>query len=105
MPFSHLLILLIKQHVQQDVPPDRQKNGLPGELSLLKAAHPERHDRSCQSCQIIFFCRHPIDALGFAPSQVRKAIPGTLLDHILKNGIQITHKNTDFYPLSKVRPI
>ena len=33
--------------------------------------------------------RHLIDALGFAPSQVRKAIPGTLLDHILKNGIEI----------------
>lgn len=35
--------------------------------------------------------RHPIDALGFAPSQVRKAIPGTLLDHIMKNGIEIAH--------------
>jgi len=38
-----------------------------------------------------FFCRHPIDALGFAPSQVRKAIPGTLLGHILKNGIEMAH--------------
>jgi predicted nucleotidyltransferase len=33
----------------------------------------------------------PIDVLGFAPSQVRKAIPGTLLSHILKNGIEIAH--------------
>jgi len=30
--FFHLLILHKKQHVQQDVPPDRPKNGLPGEL-------------------------------------------------------------------------
>ena len=34
---------------------------------------------------------YPIDALGFAPSQVRNAIPGTLLGHILKNGIEIAH--------------
>lgn len=34
---------------------------------------------------------YPIDALGFAPSQVREAIPGTLLSHILKNGIEMTH--------------
>jgi predicted nucleotidyltransferase len=34
---------------------------------------------------------YPIDVLGFAPSQVRKAIPGTLLNHILKNGIEIPH--------------
>ncbi len=29
----------------------------------------------------------PLDVLGFAPSQVRKAEPGTLLSHIVKNGI------------------
>jgi uncharacterized protein len=34
---------------------------------------------------------YSIDVLGFAPSQVRKAIPGTLLSHILKNGIEIAH--------------
>jgi len=32
----------------------------------------------------------PMDVLGFAPSQVRKAVPGTLLAHILKSGIEIT---------------
>jgi|WetSurMetagenome_2_1015567.scaffolds.fasta_scaffold456071_2 uncharacterized protein len=32
----------------------------------------------------------PLDVLGFSPSQVRKAKPGTLLSHILKNGIEIT---------------
>jgi predicted nucleotidyltransferase len=32
---------------------------------------------------------YPIDVLGYAPSQVRKAAPGTLLNHILKNGIEI----------------
>lgn len=32
---------------------------------------------------------YPIDVLGFAPSQVRKAAPGTLLRHIMKNGIEI----------------
>ncbi len=35
--------------------------------------------------------RHPMDVLGFSPSQVRKAAPGTLLNHIVKNGIEITH--------------
>ena len=35
--------------------------------------------------------RYPIDVLGFAPSQVRKAVPGTLLSHIMKNGIEIAH--------------
>jgi predicted nucleotidyltransferase len=34
---------------------------------------------------------YPIDVLGFAPSQVIKAIHGTLLNHILKNGIEIPH--------------
>lgn len=34
---------------------------------------------------------HPIDVLGFAPSQVRKAAPGTLLSHIMKHGIEIAH--------------
>jgi predicted nucleotidyltransferase len=34
---------------------------------------------------------YPIDVLGYAPSQVRKAAPGTLLNHILKNGIEIAH--------------
>jgi Nucleotidyltransferase domain. len=34
---------------------------------------------------------YPIDVLGYAPSQVRKAAPGTLLSHILKNGIEIAH--------------
>jgi predicted nucleotidyltransferase len=33
---------------------------------------------------------YQMDALGFAPSQVRKATPGTLLNHILKHGIEIT---------------
>ncbi|MCX5846646.1 MAG: nucleotidyltransferase domain-containing protein [Deltaproteobacteria bacterium] len=33
---------------------------------------------------------YPMDVLGFAPSQVRKATPGTLLNHILKHGIEIT---------------
>jgi hypothetical protein len=35
--------------------------------------------------------RYPIDVLGFSPSQVRKAAPGTLLSHIMKNGIEIAH--------------
>jgi len=34
---------------------------------------------------------HPMDVLGFSPSQLRKATPGTLLSHIVKNGIEITH--------------
>jgi predicted nucleotidyltransferase len=34
---------------------------------------------------------YPIDVLGYAPSQVRKAAPGTLLNHILKSGIEIAH--------------
>jgi predicted nucleotidyltransferase len=33
--------------------------------------------------------RYPIDVLGFAPSQVRKAAPGTLLSHIVKNGVEM----------------
>ncbi|MGB5158595.1 MAG: nucleotidyltransferase domain-containing protein [Desulfobacterales bacterium] len=33
---------------------------------------------------------YPLDVLGFAPSQVKKAKPGTLLSHIIKNGIEIT---------------
>lgn len=33
---------------------------------------------------------YPMDVLGFSPSQIRKAVPGTLLGHILKRGIQIT---------------
>lgn len=32
----------------------------------------------------------PLDVLGFSPSQARKATPGTLLDHIMKDGIEIT---------------
>ena len=35
--------------------------------------------------------RYPIDVLGFSPSQVRRAVPGTLLNHIMKNGIEIAH--------------
>jgi len=35
--------------------------------------------------------QYPIDVLGFAPSQVRKAAPGTLLSHIVKHGIEIVH--------------
>lgn len=31
----------------------------------------------------------PLDVLGFSPSQVKKAMPGTLLGHILKNGLEI----------------
>lgn len=34
---------------------------------------------------------YPIDVLGFAPSQVREALPGTLLSHILNYGIEISH--------------
>ena len=34
MPFFHSLILHRKQHAQQGVPPDRPKNGLPGELRV-----------------------------------------------------------------------
>jgi hypothetical protein len=34
---------------------------------------------------------YPMDVLGFAPSQIRKALHGTLLHHILKNGIAIAH--------------
>lgn len=34
---------------------------------------------------------HPLDVLGFSPSQVKKAKPGTLLSHIVKNGIEIVH--------------
>ena len=33
---------------------------------------------------------YPMDILGFAPSQIRKATAGTLLRHILRNGIEIT---------------
>jgi predicted nucleotidyltransferase len=33
----------------------------------------------------------PLDVLGFSPSQVRKAEPGTLLSHIVQNGIEIAH--------------
>jgi uncharacterized protein len=35
--------------------------------------------------------RYPIDVLGFSPSQVKKAAHGTLLNHIMKNGIEIAH--------------
>lgn len=31
----------------------------------------------------------PLDVLGFSPSQARKAAPGTLLNHILKDGLEI----------------
>ena len=31
----------------------------------------------------------PMDVIGFAPSQIRKAAPGTLLSHILKTGLEI----------------
>ena len=34
---------------------------------------------------------YPIDVLGFSPSQVRRAASGTLLSHILKHGIEISH--------------
>jgi len=34
---------------------------------------------------------HPIDVLGFAPSQVRNAEPGTLLSNIVEHGIEISH--------------
>jgi uncharacterized protein len=33
--------------------------------------------------------RYPMDVLGFAPSQVKNAAPGTLLSHIIKNGIDL----------------
>jgi len=36
--------------------------------------------------------QHPIDVLGFAPSQIRKAAPGTLLNHIMKHGIEIDQR-------------
>jgi len=29
---------------------------------------------------------YPLDVLGIAPSQVKKAVPGSLLNHIIKNG-------------------
>jgi len=32
----------------------------------------------------------PLDVLGFSPSQVIKAKPGTLLNHIIKKGIEIS---------------
>ena len=32
---------------------------------------------------------YPLDVLGFSPSQARKAAPGTLLDHIIKDGLEI----------------
>jgi len=35
--------------------------------------------------------QYPIDVLGFAPSQVRKVAPGTLLNHIVKYWIEIAH--------------
>ncbi|MBT1074294.1 nucleotidyltransferase domain-containing protein [Geobacter grbiciae] len=31
----------------------------------------------------------PMDVLGYAPSQLKKIRPGTLLDEIVKNGIEI----------------
>lgn len=34
----------------------------------------------------------PIDALGYGPTQLKKIRPGTLLDEIVKNGIEI-HSN------------
>ena len=34
---------------------------------------------------------YPLDVLGFAPSQIRKAKSGTLLGHIIKNGIEMTN--------------
>jgi predicted nucleotidyltransferase len=34
---------------------------------------------------------YPMDVLGFSPSQVRRAAPGTLLSHIMKHGIEIAH--------------
>lgn len=33
---------------------------------------------------------YPMDVLGFAPSQFKKAAPGTLLGHTVKHGIEIT---------------
>jgi len=32
----------------------------------------------------------PLDVLGFSPSQVKRAKPGTLLKHIINKGIEIT---------------
>ena len=34
---------------------------------------------------------YPMDVLGFAPSQARRVAPGTLLNHIMKHGIEIAH--------------
>jgi len=34
---------------------------------------------------------HPLDVQGFSPSQVRRAEPGTLLNYIVKNGIESVH--------------
>lgn len=34
---------------------------------------------------------YPMDVLGFAPSQLKKAASGSLLGHIMKNGIEIVH--------------
>lgn len=33
---------------------------------------------------------YPLDVLGFSPSQVKKAAPGTLLSHIIRNGLEVT---------------
>jgi predicted nucleotidyltransferase len=32
---------------------------------------------------------YPLDVLGFSPSQLKKAAPGSLLNHIIKNGLEI----------------
>lgn len=32
---------------------------------------------------------YPLDVLGIAPSQLKKAAPGTLLNHIVKTGLEI----------------
>jgi hypothetical protein len=32
---------------------------------------------------------YPLDVLGVSPSQLKKAAPGSLLSHIMKNGLEI----------------
>jgi predicted nucleotidyltransferase len=46
-------------------------------------------DRAAYLGKAAWDIRHPIDALGFVPSQVKKATSGTLLNHIIKHGIEI----------------
>ena len=46
-------------------------------------------DRAGYLGKAVWGIHYPMDIIGFSPSQVRKAAPGTLLFHILKTGIEI----------------